>query len=180
MRRLSTLSLGRSTLYDVLGVPSNSTRHQIKAQFYRLSLLYHPDLSANDERSVDSAWRHEKFLLISHAYSVLSNDLQRRQYDREIGISAGLRRPPGWPTTPRPASRTNGRVTTRDDLAFEALRRWNRWTDESPAAKASSERERRNSSRHQSIENQTIKNRLWAVFTSVLLYIIVIHSGNKD
>ena len=39
---------------------------------------YHPDMNPDDDSS------HEKFLLINEAYSVLGNELKRREYDREL------------------------------------------------------------------------------------------------
>lgn len=180
MRCLSTAALTRKTLYDVLGVPSNSSRQEIKAQFYRLSLLYHPDLSPTDECQTNSAWRHEKFLQISHAYSVLANDQRRREYDREVGIVSVGRRTPGWPTAPRQTSHMGAtRMTAREEVVLDTLGRWTRWTDESPAAKASYERGRQNSSASQREEKETIKNRLWAVIASIVLYIFLANPANK-
>ena len=76
-------TLGRRTLYDVLGIPPSSSRQEVKAQFYKLSLLYHPD---RPDPSHSTTWRHEKFIQISQAYSILSDERQRQVYDRENNI----------------------------------------------------------------------------------------------
>jgi len=62
--------------YEVLGVPRNATKEEIKAAFRKLALQYHPDRNKSPEAE-------EKFKLISEAYAVLSDDEKRREYDAE-------------------------------------------------------------------------------------------------
>ena len=61
--------------YDVLGVSKNATQAEIKSSFRKLAKKYHPDVSkeANAE---------EKFKEIEEAYSVLSDEQKRKQYDQ--------------------------------------------------------------------------------------------------
>lgn len=61
--------------YEILGVPRNATKDQIKKAYRELAFKYHPD------RNKDSG-AEEKFKEISEAYAVLSNDEKRRQYDQ--------------------------------------------------------------------------------------------------
>lgn len=87
LRALSTTT--RRTLYDVLGVSPSSTGQEVKAQFYKLSLLYHPDRAGlGEEDAASRSWRLDKFIQIKDAYEVLSHDLRRRAYDRQHGIRA--------------------------------------------------------------------------------------------
>jgi len=60
--------------YEVLGVPRNATKEEIKAAFRKLALQYHPDRNKSPEAE-------EKFKLISEAYAVLSDDEKRKAYD---------------------------------------------------------------------------------------------------
>lgn len=69
---------GSKNLYDLLGLSTVATAKDIKKQFYRLSLLYHPDLA---EDAVDAAWRKSRFLAIAEAYTVLQDPHRRREYD---------------------------------------------------------------------------------------------------
>ncbi|MEM0053073.1 MAG: molecular chaperone DnaJ [Nitrososphaeria archaeon] len=65
---------GKKDYYEILGVPRNATKEQIKEAYRRLAMLYHPDRNKSPEAE-------EKFKEISEAYAVLSDDEKRRQYD---------------------------------------------------------------------------------------------------
>ena len=62
--------------YDILGVEKNANKEDIKKAYRKLAMQYHPDVS-DDPNST------EKFKLISVAYAVLSDDEERRIYDRQ-------------------------------------------------------------------------------------------------
>ncbi|KAI8093549.1 uncharacterized protein BX664DRAFT_329959 [Halteromyces radiatus] len=64
--------------YDILQVHRQSDKKTIKAQYYRLSKRYHPDLNPTDKEA------HAKFLQVNDAYAVLGNEASRRQYDAEL------------------------------------------------------------------------------------------------
>jgi molecular chaperone DnaJ len=68
--------------YEVLGVPKDATKDQVKQAYRDLALKYHPDRNK-------SQGAEEKFKEISEAYAVLSDDDKRAQYDRfgHAGIS---------------------------------------------------------------------------------------------
>jgi len=61
--------------YDVLGVPRNASKDDIKGSYRKLALQYHPDRNKSPDAS-------EKFKEISEAYAILSDDEKRRQYDQ--------------------------------------------------------------------------------------------------
>ncbi len=62
-------------LYKVLGVERNASADEIKKAYRSLALKYHPDRNPGD------AVAEKKFKEISSAYSVLSDEDKRRQYD---------------------------------------------------------------------------------------------------
>ncbi|KPI98899.1 PREDICTED: dnaJ homolog subfamily C member 30-like [Papilio xuthus] len=63
--------------YDVLGVTPKSTQNDIKSAYYKLSKLYHPDISS-DETSA------KKFRAITEAYEVLGNIKLKKMYDKGL------------------------------------------------------------------------------------------------
>ena len=58
--------------YDILGVAPEAETTEIKKQYRKLSLLYHPDKDTGDA---------EKFKKIARAYEVLQDPAKRRAYD---------------------------------------------------------------------------------------------------
>ncbi len=71
--------------YQILGVSENATQVEIKKAYKRLAMKYHPDRVGDDRE------KHEKFKEIQKAYSVLSDETKRAQYDRfgEAGVHGG-------------------------------------------------------------------------------------------
>jgi len=57
--------------YEILGVPKNASKEEIKKAYYRLAHKYHPD-KGGDEK---------KFKEINKAYQTLSDKTKRSQYD---------------------------------------------------------------------------------------------------
>ncbi len=59
--------------YKILGVDKNASKDEIKKAFRKLAHQYHPDKSTGDEA---------KFKEANEAYTVLSDDKKRAQYDQ--------------------------------------------------------------------------------------------------
>lgn len=66
--------------YTILGVDKKSSKDEIKKAFRKLAHKYHPDKEGGDEA---------KFKEVSEAYSVLSNDKKRAEYDAYGRVFSG-------------------------------------------------------------------------------------------
>lgn len=58
--------------YDILGVQKDAPKDEIKKAFRKLAHKYHPDKKGGDEK---------KFKEVNEAYSILSDDKKRAEYD---------------------------------------------------------------------------------------------------
>lgn len=72
--------------YDVLGVDKNITQEELKKVYRQLAVKYHPDRNPGNKKA------EEKFKEINEAYSVLSDESKRAQYDQfgSVGDMGGF------------------------------------------------------------------------------------------
>jgi molecular chaperone DnaJ len=61
--------------YEILGIPKNASKADIKKAYRKLAMKYHPDRSKEPGAA-------EKFKEVSEAYAVLNDDSKRAQYDQ--------------------------------------------------------------------------------------------------
>src|SRR5436190_20283298 len=100
-------------LYEVLGISANATDEQIRRQYRELAKQLHPDLNGGVAKP--------GFTQLQEAYDTLSNQTQRRAYDKaraaelaELTRRASTQKTPTAPAAPTglPAiENIDGRVT---------------------------------------------------------------------
>ncbi|RPB23965.1 DnaJ-domain-containing protein [Terfezia boudieri ATCC MYA-4762] len=86
--------VGKETLYKLLnGLPISATEKEVKREWRRMSLIYHPDVAAGVGVAKSRLKEIEdRFMQMKEAYEVLGNPVKRFAYDR-FGVE-GL-----WMTT---------------------------------------------------------------------------------
>src|SRR5574344_1784931 len=68
--------MAKRDYYEVLGVSKTANADELKKAYRKLALKYHPD------RNKGNAEAEEKFKEVNEAYSVLSDETKRAQYDQ--------------------------------------------------------------------------------------------------
>ena len=117
---MSTRDFLEKDYYKALGVSKTATPDEIKKSYRKLARKYHPDANKGDPKA------EERFKEISEAYSTLSDEKRRKEYDdaRSLFGSGGFRRP-------GPGGAADGgfggfdlwvshRDNVRDDFAWQA------------------------------------------------------------
>lgn len=79
---------GRKNYYKILGVDKSATKSEIKKQFRKMALQYHPDKAQGEEAKEEA---EAKFKEIGEAYEILWDEEKRAKYDRGEDINP----PPG-------------------------------------------------------------------------------------
>lgn len=72
------------TYYEILGVEEDASAREIKKAYRRLARKHHPD------RNPDDPDAEERFKKIQEAYSVLSDEEKRREYDAQRRFGGGF------------------------------------------------------------------------------------------
>ncbi|KAH9312783.1 hypothetical protein KI387_027818, partial [Taxus chinensis] len=76
------------SLYEVLGISGGASTQDIKAAYRKLARRFHPDTASScEEKSIST----QMFLQIQSAYSVLSSQEERAQYDRQLVMQQSQR-----------------------------------------------------------------------------------------
>lgn len=81
--------MSKRDYYEILGLERSASESDVKAQYRKLAMKYHPDRNKNKEEA------ETKFKEISEAYAVLGDPKQKAQYDQfgHQGAPSG-----GWRT----------------------------------------------------------------------------------
>jgi molecular chaperone DnaJ len=86
---LSTKDYLEKDYYKTLGVTKGATADEIKKSYRKLARKYHPDANEGDAKA------EARFKEISEAYTVLSDDKRRKEYDEARSLYGGGVRMPG-------------------------------------------------------------------------------------
>ncbi len=86
---MSTKDFLEKDYYKTLGVDKGASADDIKKSYRKLARKYHPDANKGDSKA------EERFKEISEAYTVLSDEKRRKEYDEARSLFGGGVRMPG-------------------------------------------------------------------------------------
>lgn len=116
-RGLPLLCCRFKTFYEVLSVPRDASKEDIKNSYFTLSKKYHPDSNPSHPPP------KELFIELNEAYSTLSDSSLRREYDRELAMGDYYRRNGGPTYKKKPASSSNYEPRTTTYYYYEPTSR---------------------------------------------------------
>ncbi|KAL1890455.1 hypothetical protein Sste5346_008284 [Sporothrix stenoceras] len=85
--------------YGILQVTPLACKEVVKAAYKALALLRHPDQNRDDDTDAT-----RQFQLLSEAHEILSDDLRREAYDRDVYPAVRARQGQAWAPQPPPFS----------------------------------------------------------------------------
>ena len=74
--------------YEILGISQNASVNEIKTAYIELISKYHPENFKGEAKEIVEQRNEE----IKEAYSILSDDFLRNQYNKEMGIISDFKR----------------------------------------------------------------------------------------
>ena len=77
LKQMITSSTQTRDLYEVLEITPDATNTEIREAFFRKAKVCHPDVDSSKEA-------RQEFLKSREAYQILSNTLERHEYDKLI------------------------------------------------------------------------------------------------
>jgi hypothetical protein len=81
--------LGRSNLFELLEVETETDKRNVKRAYFRLSKDFHPDLHYGKDIGPFEGWLSEVFKAITDAFKILGNNKKRAKYESSLRGDAG-------------------------------------------------------------------------------------------
>ena len=76
--------MAKRDYYEVLGVPRNASKEDLKKAYRKVAMKYHPDRNQGDKQAED------KFKEASEAFEVLGDQEKRSRYDQFGHAAEGM------------------------------------------------------------------------------------------
>ncbi len=97
--------------YEILGVERNVTPKDLKKAYKKLAKKWHPDLNKDNLKEAE-----EKMRAINVAYSTLSDEVARLDYDKKLDAGAGAQKKSARPSSATQAKKTAAKTSAKVDF----------------------------------------------------------------
>ncbi|MDP2307563.1 MAG: DnaJ domain-containing protein [Pseudomonadota bacterium] len=110
----TTAARERGTLYEVLGLQPSATTAEVEDAYHDLARQWHPDRFYSRETGERGPLLEENFGAATRAYRILRDEVKRKSYNREAGITVKsvVRTPAVVPPPPPPAPAPRARLSS--------------------------------------------------------------------
>lgn len=104
------------TYYEILGVDRNATEDEIKKAYRKLARKWHPDLNRDNPEMAE-----KKMTEINVAYTTLSNQVSRIDYDKKLDRESSNSARPKQSTAgkTRPSARTSAKTSAKQSTNID-------------------------------------------------------------
>uniref|UniRef100_A0A4W3JNL4 DnaJ (Hsp40) homolog, subfamily C, member 24 n=1 Tax=Callorhinchus milii TaxID=7868 RepID=A0A4W3JNL4_CALMI len=87
---MTTANFFQKNWYEILGAHPSDSQQELKQNYQKLVLLYHPDKQSADVPAGELEERVQRFIEVDQAWKILGNEETKREYDlqrREVTLA---------------------------------------------------------------------------------------------
>uniref|UniRef100_V9LDS6 DnaJ-like subfamily C member 24-like protein n=1 Tax=Callorhinchus milii TaxID=7868 RepID=V9LDS6_CALMI len=87
---MTTANFFQKDWYEILGAHPSDSQQELKQNYQKLVLLYHPDKQSADVPAGELEERVQRFIEVDQAWKILGNEETKREYDlqrREVTLA---------------------------------------------------------------------------------------------
>lgn len=104
------------TYYEILGVDRNATAQEIKKAYKQLAKKWHPDLNRDDPKTAEAKMKE-----INVAYTTLSNDVARSDYNKKLDAESAQSAKTRKTSAPPPPKSEKKSAPTSATVDFDGI-----------------------------------------------------------
>uniref|UniRef100_V9LJH5 DPH4, JJJ3-like protein n=1 Tax=Callorhinchus milii TaxID=7868 RepID=V9LJH5_CALMI len=78
---MTTANFFQKDWYEILGAHPSDSQQELKQNYQKLVLLYHPDKQSADVPAGELEERVQRFIEVDQAWKILGNEETKREYD---------------------------------------------------------------------------------------------------
>ncbi|XP_067850295.1 dnaJ homolog subfamily C member 24 isoform X1 [Heptranchias perlo] len=88
--RMTSENILQKDWYEILGAYPSDSLQELRQNYQRLVLLYHPDKQSGDVPAGELEERVQRFIEVDQAWKILGNEETKREYDLQRRVYSGI------------------------------------------------------------------------------------------